>query len=182
MATNKKTTKTNKKVKTTQTKKEVLEDFSSPSIASVIKYIIVVLAIFGIMYLVTVLILKKSSLDYISKEPRKTSIQYSEILAGTSFSKKNNEYLVLFYDMNGDDASTYDKLYSNYMAKEEHLPIYYVNLGSALNKEVISKESNKEAASAEDLKINGATLIRFVDNKIEEYFEGEDQIKDYFKD
>lgn len=179
MATNKKTTKTNKRVKTTHTNKEVIDNLSG---SSIIKYTIAVLVILGIMYLLTILILKKSSLDYISKEPEKTSIQYSEILAGTSFSKKDSEYLVLFYDGNSDDASTYEGIYSDYKAKDEHLPIYYVNLGKALNKEVVSKNSNREASSAEELKINGATLIRFKDNKIEDYFEGEEEIKDYFKD
>ncbi len=183
MATKKKTAKANKKVKTTQNRKEILDSVSDEhSLKNIIKCIVIVLAIFGIMYLITLLILKKSSLDYISKEPEKTSIQYSEILVGTSFDKKDKEYLVLYYDRSSDDAGTYEGFYSDYKAKDEHLPIYYVDMSSTFNKQASSDSSNKDATSAEELKINGATLIRFVNNKIEDYFEGEEEIKNYFND
>lgn len=178
----KKKSTTNKKGNTTQTSKEVLSSLSTPGLSSIIKHVIVVLLILGIMYLLTILILKRSSLDYIKKDTEKTSIQYSEILAGTSFDKKDKEYLVLYYDKSSDDASTYESLYSDYKAKDEHLPIYYVDLSKALNKKVVSEESNKEATAASELKIKNATLIKFVDNKIDEYLEGEDDIKNYFKD
>lgn len=176
----KKKSTTNKKGNTTQTSKEVLENLSTPELSSIIKTVVIVLLVFGVMYLFTILILKKSSLDYIKKDTEKTSVQYSEILAGTSFDKKDNEYLVLYYDRSSDDNSVYENLYSDYKAKDGHLPIYYVDLSKALNKNVVSEESNKEATSASELKIKNATLIRFVDNKIEEYFEGEEEIKNYF--
>ena len=93
--------------------------------------------------------------------------------------KKDDEYLVLFYDMDEDSESIYSNLISDYEAKEEHLPIYYVNLSSALNKSVIADESNKDATSIEELKISGATLIKFTSNSISEYIEGEEAISDY---
>lgn len=170
----------NKKGNTTQTSKEVLENLSTMEVSGVIKITIIVLLIFGIMYLFTILVLKKSSLDYIKKDTEKTSIQYSEILAGASFDKKDSEYLVLYYDKSSDDNSTYENLYSDYKAKDEHIPIYYVDLSKALNRNVVSEESKKDATSASELKIKNATLIKFVDNKIEEYFEGEEEIKNYF--
>lgn len=178
----KKKNTTNKKENTTQNSKEVIENLPTPGLSSIIKIAAVVLVIFGIMYLLTVLILKKSSLDYIKKDSEKTSIQYSEILAGTSFSKKDSEYLVLYYDKSSNDASIYEGLYSDYKAKDEHLPIYYVDLSKALNKQAVSDESNKDATSNEELKVKNGTLIRFVDKKIEEYFEGEEEVKGYFKD
>ena len=183
MAKQKKTTKnTNKSKKNTQNSKEVLKSINNDNeVKRIIKCAVLVLAIFAVMYLLTVLILKKSSTDYIIKEKDSTSIQYSEILAGTSFSKKDNEYLVLFYDMSDDTDSTYSDLSSDYEAKEEHLPIYYVDLSSALNKSVIADESNKDATSAEELKINGATLIKFTNNSISEYIEGEEAISNYLK-
>lgn len=183
MAKQKKTTKnTNKSKKNTQNSKEVLKNFDNDNDAKkVIKCVVIVLAVFAVMYLLTVLILKKSSTDYITNEEESTTIQYSEILAGTSFSKKDNEYLVLFYDMNDDTNNKYSNLVSDYEAKEEHLPIYYVDLSSALNKSIIADESNKDATSAEELKINGATLIKFTSNSISEYLEGEEAISNYLK-
>ena len=170
----------NKKGNTTQNSKEVLDNLSTPGLSSIIKTAAIVLLIFGIMYLFTILILKKSSLDYISKDSEKTSVQYSEILAGTSFDKKDSEYLVLYYDKSNDDALTYESLYSDYKAKDEHLPVYYVDLSKTLNKGIVSEESNKNVNSAEELKVKNGTLIRFVNNKVEDYFEGEEEIKSYF--
>ena len=177
MAKQKKATKNvNKNRKNIQTSKEVLKNsYGNDELNKVIKCVAIVLAVFIVMYLITVLILKKSSTDYITKDEESTSIQYSEILAGTSFNKKDSEYLVLFYDM--DEDNTYADLISNYEAKDEHLSIYYVDLSNALNKSVISEEeSNKEAKSVEELKINGATLIKFTNNSISEYIEGEESI------
>lgn len=183
MAKQKKTTNNkNKSKKNTQNSKEVLKSINNDNeVKKVIKCVVIVLAIFALMYLLTVLVLKKSSTDYITKEEESTTIQYSEILAGTVFNKKDNEYLVLFYDMDEDTDYTYSNLVSDYEAKEEHLPIYYVDLSSALNKSVIADESNKDATSAEELKINGATLIKFTNNSISEYLEGEEAISNYLK-
>ena len=81
-----------------------------------------------------------------------------------------------------DEDNTYADLISNYEAKDEHLSIYYVDLSNALNKSVISEEeSNKEAKSVEELKINGATLIKFTNNSISEYIEGEESISSYLE-
>lgn len=177
MAKKKKTT--NKKKTNVNTKKEILNNLSDTKTSNIIKCIVAVLIIFAIMYLITVLILKKSSADYITKNDEKTTIQYSEILAGTSFSKKESEYLVLFYDFKSDNASTYEGLYSDYKAKDEHLPIYYVDLSNTMNKSVVSENSNHEASNAEELRINGVTLIKFENNKISEYIEGEEDISNY---
>lgn len=185
MAKQKKATKNvNKKKNINQTSKEVLNNSSSnEELINGVKCVVIVLVIFALMYLVTLLILKKSSTDYITNEKESTFIQYSEILAGTSFDKNDNEYLVLFYDMNKDEEEnyTYTNLVSDYEAKDEHLPIYYVDLSSALNKSVISQEANKEAKSAEELKINGETLIKFNNEGIIEYIEGEEAISNYLK-
>ncbi len=180
MAKTTKKKKINKTNKNAHTKKEVLNNIENDhSISKVIKCIVSVLAIFGIMYLLTVLILKKSSTDYITKDVEKTTIQYSEILAGTSFDKKDNEYLVIYYDLKEDDNSIYQTLLSDYEAKDNHLPIYYVDLSNSMNKSVISTESNKEANSVAELQINGPTLIKFSNHKIIEYIEGKEDISNY---
>lgn len=184
MAKQKKTTKNmNKNKKINQTSKEVLNRNSgNTDLKKGITCVVVVLVIFGLMYLITLLILKNASTDYIVKENEKTTIQHSEILAGTSFDKKDDEYLVLFYDMNEDeDKYTYANMISEYKAKEEHLPFYYVDLSNKMNKSIISEEVNKNAKSAEELKVNGETLIKFNKDGIVEYIEGEESISNYLK-
>lgn len=171
-----------KETTTKKNKKEIINNTSyNNEFKSVIKCIIGVLLFFGIMYLLTLLILKKSSTDYIEIEDEKTAVQYTEILAGTSFDKEDKEYLVMFYDQKEDKNSTYYTMISDYQAKDSHLPIYYVNLANAMNKNIISTDNNKNATNAEELKVAGPTLIKFADNSIKEFIEGKEEIDKYLK-
>lgn len=178
MAKSKKTT--NKNAKNIQNRKEVLNSniYGNES-RKIVICIIVVLVIFGLMYLLTNLILKNSVTDYITKNNDKTTLQYDEILSGQSFDKKDQEYLVLFFNIEKDPI--YQTFISNYQAKDEHLPIYYVNLKNKMNQKCISDEANENATSSEELKINGPTLIKFTENQIAEYIEGEEAIEEYLK-
>ena len=69
--------------------------------------------------------------------------------------------------------------FGDQMKKYKDSHIYYVDMNNALNKSFVSDESNSSASSAEELKINGPTLINFADGKIVEYVEGKDRIIDY---
>lgn len=178
MAKSKKTL--NKKNKERNINHNNIEISSSSNDASkIVKCVIIVIAIFAVMYLITLLILNNSSSDY-TKRDIETSIQYSEILAGTSFQKKDKEYLVLFYNSE-NDAKYLDDV-SNYQAKDNHLPIYYVDLKNKMNSSVVSEESNKEAKNASDLKVKSPTLIKFVDNEISEYIDDKDEISKYLSE
>ena len=67
-------------------------------------------------------------------------------------------------------------------AKENNIDkIYYVDMSNALNKKFASDTGNSSATKADELKINGPTLIRFANNKIVEYVEGVEKIADYLK-
>lgn len=169
----------NKKIKAEHNKVMNSINKRDSELSTAIKSIIIVLLVIGAIYLLTIYITSHSteSVKKITRED--TTIQYDEILAGTSFSKKDEEYLVLFYDVDKDTDSIYDTLKSNYESKEDVLPIYYVDLGSSLNKKCISDDSNKNATNANELKINDATLIKFTNNKISEYITGENDITEY---
>lgn len=145
----------------------------------IIKCLIIVLIIFGFMYFVTTLILNHSEDSTYQKKKDKTSIQYDEILLGTIFQKKDEDYLVLFYDVSKDTKSTYGSMISDYEAKEGTLPVYYVDLGNAMNKSCLSNEANENATNASELKINDTTLIKFSNHNIEEYIVGEEEISNY---
>lgn len=145
----------------------------------IIKCLVIVLIIFGFMYLITMLILNHSQDSMYQKKKEKTFIQYDEILVGTTFQKKDNEYLVLFYNVDLDTKSTYGTMISDYEAKEEKIPIYYVDLGNAMNKSCLSNEANENATNASELKINDTTLIKFSNHSIEEYIVGEEEISNY---
>lgn len=121
-----------------------------------------------------------SSTSSSSNSSSNASISYDNIIIGRSFSMDEAAYLVLYYDgSNSDLSSTVGTLVSTYKNKDSHLPIYKVDMSDGLNKDYTSEESNTNPSSVEDLHINGITLIKFVDNKVDEYIEGQDSISDY---
>lgn len=93
---------------------------------------------------------------------------------------KDSSYLVVYYNTTDkDNASDISSAISTYRTNNKDSHIYYVDMNNALNKSFVSDEGNSSASSAEELKINGPTLINFADGKIVEYVEGKDRIIDY---
>ena len=155
-----------------------------------------VLCILGLFYLLAIYITNKhandgnesneaqtteTSTDSSNKSTTGSSISYDEILVGRSLSMSDDNYLVLFYDSSNEDvSSTYSELISNYKNKEEHLPIYYVDMSNTFNKGyTTTEEANTVASKASELLINGPTLIRITNKSIAEYIEGEEDITNY---
>lgn len=173
----------NKKVanKRVTNSKRIIETSTNNEVSKVVKCIIIVLIILLLVYLLTLYITKNSTDSVVKENTENTTIQYDEILVGTSFKQSPKEYLVLFYNVDTDINSTYYTLKSDYEAKDDALPIYYVDLGSKLNSDCISAESNENAKNASELKINDTTLIKFTDNKISEYIVGGEEISNYLK-
>lgn len=141
---------------------------------------IVVLAVLVVFYFITAAILNKDNTST-KDNNTETEIQYEEILVGTSFSMRDTEYLVVYYDMTDDSINTnISSAISTYKSSNK-LAIYYVNMHDALNKQFVSDKSNSKATKASELAINGPTLIKFSKNKIVDYVEGSEKIVNYLK-
>ncbi len=147
----------------------------------------VIICVFCAFYFLTVFISKDDSSSTNSSSSNKkttetTSISYDEILLGRSFSMGDGEYLVLYYDKdNSDLSSEMSSALSTYNNKDSHLNVYTVDMSDALNSSFTSDESNHDAKDASQMKISGPTLIKFNNNKIDDYIEGKDKITDYLK-
>jgi len=128
--------------------------------------IIVIAVMFGLFYLLTIGILKKQSK---SSRTSNTSIQYSEIIAGESFTQNKKEYYVFFYNSNDEDVEENHSIISSYRDKKDALPLYTVDMGEGLNKNIRSEEDNSEASNASELKISKTTLLHIKDGKNVEY-------------
>lgn len=165
-------------------KKEARNDSFNSDLQHVIIVVCSIIIIFCAFYWVTYFVVHedKDSDDDTNVDETEVSISYDRIILGRSFSMGSGEYLVLYYDLTDDEiSSTYSSLASTYRNKTDEglIPLYVVNMGDALNKSYASDNANYEASDASELKINGPTLIKFGENRILEYIEGEEAINNY---
>lgn len=141
---------------------------------------IAVIVFLLLFYLLTLYITNKNSEDETKDDTEKTevTISYDNIPLGRSFSMSDDDYYVIYYDVDDEDtADTYKDLISTYNGKEEHLKIYTVNMGNGVNKkQATTEESNKNPQNASELTINGPTLIKYSGHAVSEYYEGKDSI------
>ncbi|MCI8547557.1 MAG: hypothetical protein HFJ38_01570 [Bacilli bacterium] len=133
-------------------------NFKGPIIIVVIVFLIIAL-----FYLLTVFILNKK--EFVVNE--NVSIQYSKIIAGESFDKKDKDYIVFYYPLS--EHSDYTDIVSRYREKENHLPLYVVDLSEGINKSIVSDEENISVDRIQDLRIKDSAIIRFKDGKVSDY-------------
>ena len=157
----------NKNLKSQHDKIDRQYESENITVKKVLIVILVIAVLFGLFYLLTIGILKKQAKI---KRTSNTPIQYSEILAGESFTQKKKEYLVFFYNSKEESAEENHTIISNYRDKKDSLTLYTVDMNEGLNKNYRSEnEDNFEAKEASELKISKTTIIHIKNGKIVEY-------------
>lgn len=164
-------------------KKEKNFEEETNYVSRFILYLLIFLILLIIGYLIIGIFVNKtiSFNKKDTKENSKVTIDNNTILAGEIFDQKEDEYYVLVYNKNEENSilGTWKGVYSG---KENALKIYEVDSETKLNGNFIVKEnSNKDAQSYSELRIVSPTLIKINNKKIVEYIEGEEQIKNIFK-
>lgn len=108
--------------------------------------------------------------------------QYSEILLGRSFDMGGN-YFVIYYDKTdteNEQTTELNNLSNTFKNNSSGAAIYTCDLGNVFNKPfTTTEEPNTNPYGAEDMLINGPTLIRFADGKVMEYIYGYDDVVNY---
>ena len=159
--------------------------FDSSEIKKVVITTSVVLIVFACFYFLTVAIVnkdeKKDDTADSSSKTNEVEIQHKEILLGSSFSIKDDQYLVVYYDTTDDDLSNLTSTISTYRSSSKDVNLYTVDMNNGLNKGFAGETSNKEATKASELSISGPTIIKFTDNKISTYIEGMDKVIEYLE-
>lgn len=99
------------------------------------------------------------------------------ILAKQIFKQKEEEYYVYFYDFdNAEDKLQITNMVNDKLTDEK---VYKVDISDALNSNYVTEtESNKKAKKLEDLKVKNYTLIKISADKIVEYYEENEIIKE----
>lgn len=173
---------TKKEAKKVKKNKNVIGNTSSnDDVTKIIKIICAVVILFAIVYFATAII--NGELFGKKEEEKEVEIQKVEILMGETFEKKDNEYMVIYYDF---EDKIYSNLYAmmldNYNSSNKDIPMYKVDLSTNFSKKYMAtgdETSNTKPTGLSNLKIKGATLIRIKDKKVVKYVEGKDNIKSY---
>lgn len=159
---------------------EEVEGTGSDSL-HIVRTVAIIVIIFCAFYFLTLFLTNRDNSSSSTNTSKDTSISYSNIIAGRSFSMPEDEYLVLYYDFSDTTlTSSLNTMTNTYISKDSHLTVYYVDMSDALNKKYVSENSNTSPVSVSDLAINGPTVIHFVNGSVTEYIEGEEEIKNYF--
>ena len=138
--------------------------------------VLVVISILCIFYLLT-LRLTSGDVEENDLTNEETVILYDEILVGSSFNRSDDKYFVVYYDMsNHEEAQEVSSAITKYESNEDALPVYTVDMSDVLNKKYVSSVANEKANKASDLRIDGVTLIRVKDGKLDKYLDGENKV------
>ena len=147
-------------------------------IKNLILTIFILALIFGLMYLFTATILKKGLLSkgYTKPVVETPVIDYETSTIGTVFDKEENEYSVVFDEFSKNPNSYLATLLNLYNDDEDHLNVYKVDMSYGINDQYKSTKANKKVSKAEDLRINGITLMKIKKGKNVLYLNDLDKI------
>jgi len=127
-----------------------------------------IVIVFAISYLITGFFITKefrnkndnNNANTNNKDNTPVEIQYEEITYGSTFNMKEKEYYVIFIDFKDNTKSLIDQTVRTYKAKEDSIPVYYVDLSNRFNESIKSDIENKDAKNSSELKIKETTIIK----------------------
>ena len=145
-----------------------------------------VLFILIIVYLTTAVFLtgeiggKDKNTNTTTTKESTTATYNNMILAGQSFDRKEDKYMVVFFS----DSKASDDLknaVSNYDVSSKGIKLYVVNLDEAVNNYVVSNTFNSNAEKASDLKIMDQAIITISGGNMQSYLISEKDIIEILK-
>ena len=138
-----------------------------------------VILISVLIYFLTTKTLSDSSKA--NTESTNASITYDTINVGNIFNRPYEEYYVMAYDFNGENAGDYTNAVLTYKNESTSIKIYSLDLSLKQNNSHVGDKSNKTAKTAEEIMFNGPTLIKIKDGKIKNYYDSQDTILEVLK-
>ena len=140
---------------------------SKKGLPSEVKKTIIIISVAVIllvgMYFLTTLILSR---DVEEEKITENTIQYDEILAGSSFGQSEDEYYVIYYDST-NEYSTVSSLVSSYQLNGGDIKLYSVDLSNGMNKKYIT-DGDIVTSDASSLRVKENTLLKFEDGEVSE--------------
>lgn len=146
----------------------------------IITLIILIIIVLGI-YFFTKLFVTKEDTDKTT-----TDVDYINpkmAIVGTMLKKSEDNYYVILYNTEDDDASTYAALLNKYSAKDDYVTTYRVDLSNPMNSKYIAEGSdvNTQSDTLSDLRFGAITLLEVKNGKIIDSFESVESIEKEWK-
>ncbi len=135
----------------------------------VIITVISIIIVFGAFYFLTYYLLDNRATTVLDNTPEDNS---NEISFNDLYKQEEDEYHVFAMiedDINKDKYNVYTSAIKNF---------YTIDMTDVFNKKHLGKEVNVDGP-VKDIKINDTTLFVIKDNKLEAYYVGYEEIKEY---
>ena len=140
--------------------------------------IFIVLFLFILYYILAVFVTKEidvsGSKDEATSEDSTTNTNSvsNRILASATFSQKEEEYYVCFYDFTDEEEEV-----ASAINNRSDIKIYRVDTSSSLNQNYVTEESgNRDVTGIENLKVKSPTLLQIAGDQVVQYYEGSSSI------
>ena len=151
-----------------------------------LKIVLIVTAVFGLFYVVTLVVTKKADdvrleQKHSNKTIEKAEIQYENIMIGTMLNHSGT-YYVLIETKDDNRLDEYKSLIETIKNSENAPTIYKANLTDSFNKVYLGKEENYYVSDISEFKVKSTTLIKIVDGKIDSAYDNYDAIKNKLKE
>lgn len=155
-----------KKNKVINTKREMPSEVKRTIIIIIVAAVILV----GVYFLTNIILNNDNTQE---EKITENNIQYDEILAGESFNKEG-EYYVIYYDAT-DEYSTISSLISSYQLNNTETKLYSVDLSNGFNKKYVT-DGDVVTDDVSSLKVKDTTLIKFNEGEVTEVITDINQI------
>ncbi len=169
-----------KEIKTKEIKTELIKDVDDNT--NQIKKFIIILAgvaiVSVLLYFVSTKFLVGDGVEK-PEEEKEVTISDTVIDGGHVFNRPYDEYYVFAYDREGLEEPIYTSLIDN--AGDDKGKIYYLDLGTKLNKQYVKEETNPKATKPSELAMKTPTLIKIKNGKIVKYLEDLESIEKELK-
>ena len=161
-------------------KKKANLNFKDNEVGNLIKIILIITGVVLVLYLVTLVYLKKDEVKEEENEITAT-IQYEEILGSKLLSQSPKEYYVFAYKEDDLYLTSYNIYIGNYQHKENSKKVYRMNLDLGFNEQYVGEKSNLKGGKVEELKFADTTLIKVKKKKVVEVYEGKEKILEHLR-
>ena len=117
--------------------------------------------------------------NYLQRENSITytaEIQNTKIICGSILNREDNEYFVLGYEMNEENATLYETIIERYNSSSNKINLYKLDLGNSRNS-ICKGDSLNISNDLTNLKLTVPTLLKISNGQIVENYTDYNSIK-----